>query len=96
MAQEERDVFDQQIEDLDKKNAQEKKALQDKKQLCEVTKIYVIKELEKEYDFKGFKDFMIQFDEFLNLLDDHFKTNTDASKKAVMDKMSILNKIKKW
>lgn len=93
MAQETKGVFDQQIEDLEKKHAQEKKAIEDKKQLCEIIKTDVIKELEKKYDHKEFDE---QFDKLLILLEDYFKTGSGSSKKSILKIIPVIRDLNKW
>lgn len=45
----------EQFQSLEKKFEEDKKALLEKSQLCEIIKKEVIKELEKEYGFKSYK-----------------------------------------
>lgn len=89
-------VFDQQIKELEIKFDEETKALKEKKQLCKIIKSDVIDELEKEFDFKSFKKFKTEFNEFLDLLEYHIKTDSEGSEKSILEKISFIRNLKKW
>ncbi len=86
-------AFAEMLQGVEKKYAEDKKALEEKSQLCEIIKIEVIKELEKKYDHKEFEE---QFGKLLTLLEDHFETGSESSKKAILKTIPILRDLNKW
>lgn len=85
-------VYKEQIQELQK----QMKDIEEKNEQCEIIKTDVIKELEKEYNFKSFKDFKKEFGIFLNLLDEYFRTGSEESKQSVIDKIPVLRDLNKW
>ncbi|NJD53543.1 MAG: hypothetical protein FIB07_11825 [Candidatus Methanoperedens sp.] len=76
--------------------AKKKKELLEKrnKQFCDLIKNEVINELEKKYDFKGYRknmgEFCNKFDEFLVDFEKNIDTNTKETKKALKEKIPPL------
>lgn len=85
--------FSEQLQILNKKFEEDKKAIEERSQFCEIIKTEVIKELEKEYDFKSYKEFKRKFDKFINLVEDHLETKSPESKNLLTE---IISDFKKW
>lgn len=87
----------QELEDQGKLIAKKRKELEDKKQLCNELEIDVIKELEKKYDFEGYRKNMSQFcdklNDFLLSLDNHLNKNSKESKKVLLEKIPPLREL---